>query len=98
MRPAERGAQAPGLARHQDQVDMVRHQAISPDRDPGRARMFAQEIELDAGVRVLEEDLLAPVAPQGNLNPHDVLRQARHLHTRQSRHAKRLGSRYWSVN
>ena len=40
----KRPPQSIGIARHQDQMDVVRHQHPGPDLDPGRRGMLGKEI------------------------------------------------------
>jgi hypothetical protein len=58
------------VARGQDQVDVVRHQAVGPDLHVPSPGLFGQEIAIDLLISILEEDRLTPVAPLG-----DVVRQ-----------------------
>lgn len=42
--------------RFQDQVHVVRHQAIGPNRDAGFQRLLGEKIEIDFVIAILEED------------------------------------------
>ena len=66
------GAQPVGSAGHQDQVDMVGHEAPGPDRRAGLQAVTAQEPEVGAIVVEREEDRLAAAAALG-----DMMRNAR---------------------
>jgi len=44
------------LRRFQDQVHVVRHQAIGPNRDAGFQRLLGEKIEIDFVIAILEED------------------------------------------
>jgi hypothetical protein len=50
-----------------DDVDMVGHQAIGPDRDIGAVRRVGQQIEIECIVAVLEKRSLAPIASLGHV-------------------------------
>jgi len=75
------------VARHGDDVNMVGHQTIAPDRHLRPRRCFGQQIEIERIIAVLEEGLLAPVAALG-----DVMRQARKDHAGKARHCLRLAA------
>ena len=71
--------------RHRDQMDVVRHQAVGPDRDPGGGAGLRHQRAVEAVVRRPEECRLAPVAPLC-----DVMRNARRDHAREPCHAASL--------
>ncbi len=72
MRLAERRAEAIGMARYQDQVDVVGHQAIGPDLGRRLGAGLGQKPEVGLVVGLPEECIQAPVAPLG-----DVVRATR---------------------
>ena len=59
------------VRRNDDQMDMVRHQAIGPDRRPRAPRRFGQQVTVEREIAILEKELLAAVAALG-----DVIRNA----------------------
>ena len=79
-----------------DQVDVVRHQAPAEHPQAVPLGVMAQEREAGATIPVAEEDLLAVVAPLG-----DVVRDARRDHARDAWHCQDCGrsrgrrSRVW---
>lgn len=87
VRLAEGAPQAVGLLGHQDQMDVVGHQAVGPGRDPGLGAGDCEEVEVSPVVVVLEEGLEAPVAPLGN-----VMRDARHHHPCEPGHGETLAT------
>lgn len=50
------------VRRHDDDVDVVRHQAIAPDLGSGLVRCRGQEVTVEYVIAVPEEGLAAPVA------------------------------------
>ena len=58
----ERPPQPVLVARHRDDVHVVGHQAIGPDRHPRSRRRVGQQVEVEFVVAVLEEHLLAAIA------------------------------------
>jgi hypothetical protein len=52
---------------HDQQMDMVRHQAPTPDFTPRLRRRGAQLIEVEAVVAIGEKHLLTPVAALGDM-------------------------------
>ena len=62
VRGAERPRQAAVIARPQDQVNMVGHQAMGPNLDTELLRLLREEIAVDVLIAVLEEHRLAPIA------------------------------------
>ncbi len=85
LRLAQGLAQAVFVPRHQDQVHVVRHQAIGPDRHP----VLGQELDIGALVPVVEEGLEPPVAPLGH-----VMRDAGNHDAGETGHGGRLARRY----
>lgn len=57
---------------HDDDVDMVRHQAITPDFRPGPLCGLRQKVAVKRVVGILEKRLLPTIAPLG-----DMIRKAR---------------------
>ena len=78
---ADRPAQAIGLLRNQDQMDVVGHQAIGPYFHARLAGLLGQEIAIDLVVPVLEEDRFTPVPTLG-----DVMGETGNDHASQARH------------
>jgi hypothetical protein len=81
QRQGERGR----LARDADQVDVIRHQAVAQQRHAVLLTLVAQSLDVGSPVFVDQEDVLAIVAPLG-----DVVRNALHDHTGHSRHRRVL--------
>src|SRR5271166_2397459 len=78
---ADGATQALGGLRDNDQVNMIGHQAICPDRDLLCAAELRHELEVALVVFLTEERLLSAVSPLGDIGGH-----ARSYHTRQSSH------------
>src|SRR5665213_1459187 len=55
------------VAGHRDDVEVVGHQAIGPDRHLRPRRRLGYEIEVERIIAILEEHPLAPVAPLGDM-------------------------------
>ena len=62
MSARQREREPDGVARNQDQMDVVGHQAIGPDLDPEFAAGFGEPIAIERVVLVAEKDALAPIA------------------------------------
>ena len=71
---ADRAGKAVSGRRHQDEVHVVRHQAIGPTCHRRLSATLREEIAIERIVRVLEEDRGATVAPL-----RDMVREARRL-------------------
>ncbi len=69
---------------NRDQMDVIRHQTIAEQRDAVAPRTFARSFEIEAPVVVEQEDILAVVAPLG-----DVMRHARRHHPGHPSHSVR---------
>ena len=82
MSLAHRAAQAVSLFRRRDQVDMIGHQAIGPNRDARLARLFGQEIAVDLVIAILEEDRFTPIPPLS-----DMVREAGDDRAGEARHS-----------
>ena len=82
---ADGATQALGGLRDNDQVNMIGHQAICPDRDLLRAAELRHELEIVLVVFLTEERLLSAVSPLG-----DMVGHARSYHTCQSSHGGEL--------
>ena len=82
---ADGATQALGGLRDNDQVSMVGHQAICPDRDLLSASKMCHELEVVLVVFLTEERLLSAVSPLG-----DMVGHARSYHTCKSSHAGKL--------
>jgi hypothetical protein len=63
----ERAAQPVGVRRHQDQMDVVGHQAPRPDCDIGGAAVLGQEVTVERVVGVGKENAGAAVATLGDM-------------------------------
>nr|WP_228765684.1 hypothetical protein [Sphingopyxis solisilvae] len=85
MQIAKGPAKPVRIARYQDDMDMVGHQAIGPDLGLRPPRRLGEEIKIDLVVAVLEEGPLAPVAALGNM-----VRNAREDEARKAGHAETL--------
>jgi len=68
---------------HDDQMDVVRHEAVAQDLHLVPERVRSQQIEVKEAILVLKEDVLAVVAPLG-----DVVRDARRNHASLSWHTR----------
>ena len=79
------GPQALGGLRDNDQVNMIGHQAICPDRDLLCAAESRDELEVVLEIFLTEERLLSAVFPLG-----DMVGHARSYHTCQSSHGGKL--------
>jgi hypothetical protein len=82
---AEGPPQPVRIARHQDDVNMVGHQAIGPDLGLRAPRCIGQQIEIDRIIAVLEKGPLAPIAALGHM-----MRNAGHHEARKAGHVARL--------
>ena len=83
VRFAERQRQTIRGIGHQDEMDVVGHQAIRPHRDAGLAATLGQQIAVKRIVAILEENLLPPVATLGDMmrqTGHDDAGEAGHQH------------------
>src|SRR4051794_4578301 len=81
----QRRAETVGPTRHQNQVDVVRHQTPSPDGSLRFAAPEAQQFEIKRVIAIREEGQLAPIAALG-----DVVRYSRHDEAGGSRHRPSL--------
>jgi hypothetical protein len=61
MHRRQRPAQPIGVRRHQDQMDVVRHQAPRPHLDVGRPAMLAEQIAVERVVGIAKERALGDV-------------------------------------
>ncbi len=77
--------QALGGLRYNDQVNMIGHQAIRPDRDLLRAAESRDELEVVLVAFLTEERILPGVSPLG-----DMVGHARSYHKCQSSHGGKL--------
>src|SRR5208337_386277 len=82
---ADGATQALGELRDNDQVNMIGHQAICPDRDLLCAAESRDELEVVLVILLTEERLLSAVSPLGDTEGH-----ARSYHTCQSSHGRKL--------
>lgn len=67
MGSAERNSKRIRLIRDRDQMNMIRHQAISEDAEVRLAGRGAEPIEIDLAIGVSEEDRLAVGSALGNV-------------------------------
>ena len=82
---ADGATQALGGLRDNDQVNMIGHQVICPDRDLLCAAESRHELEVVLVIFLTEERLLSAVSPLG-----DMVGHARSYHTCQSSHGGKL--------
>src|SRR5271157_5383719 len=82
---ADGATQALGRLRDNDQVNMIGHQAIYPDRDLLCAAESRDELEVVLVIFITKERLLSAVSPLG-----DMVGHARSYHTCQSSHGGKL--------
>lgn len=73
--------------RHEDQMNVVGHQAPRPDGDPAGPAMLAEELDVEPVIVVAEEHQLAPVATLG-----DVVRDVGHDRPRKLGHGGSLST------
>src|ERR1700733_8969957 len=69
------------ILRHENQVNVVGHEAIRPDLDGSFRRLIGEEIAIDLLIALLEKNGLAPVAPL-----RDVMRKAGNHNSGTPRH------------
>ena len=62
MHDRKRAPQPVGVGRHQDQMDMIGHQAPGPHLDTGGATMLRQEIAVELVIVIAEESACTPVS------------------------------------
>jgi len=67
MRVGKRATQTVLVRRHNDDVNMVGHQAIGPDLGCGPTSGIAEQIEIKSVIAVLEEGLLPAIAALGHV-------------------------------
>ena len=67
VRVSKSAPQSIFIARQDNQVNVVRHQAIAPDFAARLARGFAQQVLVKLVVAIFKEGLAAPVAPLGHM-------------------------------
>ncbi len=82
---ADGATQALGGLQDNDQMNMIGHQAICPDRDLLCAAELRHELEVVLVVFLTEERLLSAVSPLG-----DMVGHVRSYHTCQSSHGGKL--------
>jgi len=68
---ADRAGKAVGRRRHQDQVHVVRHQAVAPARHGCLAAALCQEVAIQRIILLLEKHRRAAIAPL-----RDMMREA----------------------
>ena len=67
MDTRQRAAQSVGIGRHQDEMDVVRHQAPAPDVHTGRPAMLAEQVAVQRIVGVVEKRARAAIAALGHV-------------------------------
>jgi hypothetical protein len=80
---AKRARQPILIARHGNDVNVVGHKAIGPDRDAMAGAGISLQIEIEHIIPILEEGPLAPVSPLRHMMRdigNDHAGQARHDH------------------
>jgi hypothetical protein len=90
---AQRPTQPIGPTRHHNQMHVVRHQAIRPDRHAAAPAPFAQQRQIRRVVGLDEERLLPPIAPLRH-----VMRNPGNHNSRQSCHTRNLTNAPFTVN
>lgn len=85
---AQRGGHGVGALRHGDQVNVLGHEAVSPEAQRSVVGVVPQEVEIEAIVLGIEEDLLALVSALG-----DVVRKIFKDNPGDSRHRRYSGGR-----
>ena len=75
-----------------DEVEVVRHQAIRVDRAMPQSRGIAKQRQIDDPVGIVMKAILPVVAPL-----HDVQRDIRHDQPSMSPHARRTAERRWPL-
>ena len=81
VRVGEGAPQSVGVGRHDDDVNVIRHQAIGPDLGARLGRGVSQQRSIEDIIALLEEGLFAPIAALGY-----VVRQARQDEAREADH------------
>ena len=56
-----------GVGRHEDQMDMIRHQAVGPHLDACLHGLLGQQIAVNLLIAILEKDSFTPVAMLGHV-------------------------------
>jgi hypothetical protein len=79
--PADRLGKTFPLARHGDQMDVIRHQAISPELEIASGDVFSEYIEVGGFVMLREEGPLLPISPLD-----DMMRELRDHDSREPCH------------
>lgn len=98
MAPAQSGGERSLVLGHADQVDVIRHEAVGPQRQSGALGVALQEILVQGIVLRATEDLLAAIAALS-----DVVRKAfgdesgDSGHRRVSGRAERFVSGKWDL-
>jgi len=67
MRFADRPPQRLPAVGDQDQMDMIGHQAVGPDRDTMLAALLTQQIAIEFVVGIGEKHVLAPISALGDM-------------------------------
>ena len=67
MRLGERGTQALGGRRRQDEVDVIGHQTLGEAPNALRGAGVGDEVAIDGIILIAEEDRLAPIAALGDV-------------------------------
>ena len=85
LRLSHRPSQTRAVARNDNKVNVIRHQAVCPNLDAKFARLLGRQVAIDFLVAVLEKDRLAPIATL-----RDVVRNIRNDDARETGHARNL--------
>lgn len=67
MSVGKRVAHAVFVGEYSDDMNMVGHKAIAPDLCLGLVGPFAEQIDVQPVVSIIEEDLISPVSTLGNV-------------------------------
>ncbi len=82
MRGAEHASQGVGVVPAENELHVIRHEAVNPDFDIGVSRLLGEYVAIDVIAAVFEEDWLAAIAPRVG-----KVRAAQNSDARQSGHA-----------
>jgi hypothetical protein len=70
-----------GSFRYANEMDVVRHEAISQDLQPVLGGILQQELNISLSIAIFEKDIFSSIAPLS-----DVMRNSRNNYPRNSRH------------
>ena len=63
VRPRQRQRQAGGVGRRKDEMDVIGHEAIVPNRNAELSTRFCEPIAIEFIIPRLEENMLTAIAP-----------------------------------